>query len=91
MGVRVLDTNMLRLVSELQAGCSDAEHPKSEMHQHRWVRRWWCQRLPRLQGTDSVPCFRRTGPQPDEIYDQGSGVPGLRYRRGPGSQEAGLL
>jgi hypothetical protein len=37
------------------------------------------------------PAFTGPGPQPHEIYDQGGGVPGLGYRRGPGSQEADLL
>jgi hypothetical protein len=37
------------------------------------------------------PAFARPGPQPHEIYDQGGGVPGLGYRRGPASQEVDLL
>jgi len=92
--VWVLDTNMwCGWDQSCRWSCSDAESPKSEKYQHRRVWCWWCGAgdYPAYEKRTAYPAFAGPGPQPHEMYDQGGGVPGLRYRRGPGSQEADLL
>jgi hypothetical protein len=46
---------------------------------------------PRYEERTLYPSFAGRGPQPHEMYDQSGDAPGLRYQRGPGSQEADLL
>jgi hypothetical protein len=40
---------------------------------------------PAYEERTPYPAFAGPGPQPHEMYDQGGGVPGLRYRHEPGS------